>query len=148
DQKYFARAGTQGRLTNRAALDLSGFARYADQHTRTGLQEAIFMHLVDEVLEHFFADAEVGDHPILHRADGIDVARRTTEHALGFGAHCNHTFLIAAAANGYDRGFVKHDAAFAHINQGIGCAQVDREIAGKHATQFLEHWTGTLGQRV
>ncbi len=103
------------------------------------------MHLVDEVLQHFFADAEVGDDAILHRADGVDVARGTAQHALGLGADSHDAFLIAVAANGDHRRLVQDDAAIAHVNKGIGSAQVDRQIAGKHATQFLEHWRRALG---
>ena len=48
--------------------------------------------------------------------------------------------------DGDDRGLVQDDAAIAHINKGIGSAQIDRQIAGKHATQFLEHGKRALGQ--
>ncbi|MNZ71772.1 hypothetical protein D3C78_901380 [compost metagenome] len=103
------------------------------------------MHLVDEVLQHLLADAEVGDHAVLHRADGGDVAGSTAEHALGVGTDGHHAFLAAMAADGDYRRFIQDDAALAHVNKGIGSAQVDRQITGKHATQFLEHGRGTLG---
>src|SRR5690606_2811727 len=85
DQEDFAGAGAQGGFTDGAAFHLGGFARYADQHARAGLQEAVFVNLVDEVLQHLLADAEIGDHTILHRTNGGNVARSTAQHALGFG---------------------------------------------------------------
>ena len=103
------------------------------------------MNFVDEVLQHLLADAEVGDHAVFHRANGGDVARRTAEHALGLGTHGHHAFLVVGAGTNRHHGrFVEHNAALAHVNQGIGSTQVDRQIAGKHATQFLEHGIGTL----
>ena len=41
------------------------------------------MNLVDEVLQHLLADAEVGDHAVFHRTNGGDVAWGTTQHLLG-----------------------------------------------------------------
>ena len=42
------------------------------------------MDLLDEVAEHGFRDFEVGDHAVLHRPDGHDVAGRAPEHTFGF----------------------------------------------------------------
>src|SRR5207253_11088279 len=69
DQEHFTGTGTQSRLTDGATLNLGGFAWNADQHTRARLQKAVFVNLVDKVLQHFFADAEVGDHAVLHRTN-------------------------------------------------------------------------------
>jgi hypothetical protein len=88
---------------------------------------------------------EVGDDAVLHRANGGDITWGTTEHALGFGTDRHHALLVAMGTDGDDRRLVQHDAAFADINQGIGSAQIDRKITGKHATQFFEHGIGTLG---
>jgi len=103
------------------------------------------VNLVDEVLQHLLADAEVSDHAVFHRADGGNIAGSTTEHALGFGTDGHDALLVAVVADRDHGRLVQDDAAFAHINKGIGSAQVDRQITGKHATQFLEHGRGTLG---
>jgi hypothetical protein len=55
------------------------------------------------------------------------------------------TFLVTVGPNGHNRGLIQDDTALAHVNKGVGSAQVDGKIAGKHATQFLEHGKGTLG---
>ena len=70
DQEYFAGTGAKGRFTDGTTLNLGGLARNADQHTRAGLQETVFVNLVDEVLQHLLADTEVGDHAIRESALG------------------------------------------------------------------------------
>ncbi len=42
------------------------------------------MHLRDEVVQHLLGHVEVGDDPVLERADGDDVAGSAPEHGLGF----------------------------------------------------------------
>src|SRR5690606_23112441 len=107
DQIDLAGTGAQRGFADRPALDLGRLAGHADQHARRGLQEAVLVHLVDEVLEHLLADAEVCNHAILHRADGGDIAGRTAEHALGFGTDRHHALLVAVGADGDDRRLVQ-----------------------------------------
>jgi hypothetical protein len=52
-----------------------------------GLKDGARVHHADELLEHLLGDGEVGDHAVLHRADGLDVARHLAQHGLGFVAH-------------------------------------------------------------
>src|SRR5690606_3943618 len=47
-----ARTRALGRFLDRAALDLCGTDRYAHEHPRRGLQHAVAVYLVDEVLQH------------------------------------------------------------------------------------------------
>ncbi|MNE52873.1 hypothetical protein D3C80_1475660 [compost metagenome] len=104
------------------------------------------MNLVDKILQHFFADAEVGDDAVLHRTNGSNVARRTAQHAFGFGTDGDDAFLVAMGTDGNNRGLIQDDTALTHVNKGVGSTQVDGQIAGKHATQFLEHGKVTLGK--
>jgi hypothetical protein len=149
DDADVARAGAFGRFADRAALDLGRAERHAHQHARRGLEEAVAVHLVDEVLQHLLGVGEVGDDAVLHRAHGVDVPRRAAEHALGLGADRDDDL---AAARGFvlhrdHRGLVEHDALVAHVDQRVGGAQVDRQIAGKIAAQAFEHEAGlTLGK--
>ena len=47
-----------------------------------------------------------------------------------------------------DRRLVEHDAFVAHVDQCVGGAQIDRQIAGKIAAQAFEHEaTGELKRR-
>ncbi len=69
---------------------------------------------------------------------------RAAEHVLGLGADGDDDL---AAARGLvlhrdHRGLVEHDALVAHVDQRVGRAQVDRQIAGEIAAQAFEHGAG------
>ena len=103
------------------------------------------MHHLDELLEHLLGDDEVGDHAVLHRPDGLDVARHLTEHGLGFLADGLDGFLAVGAAfvaDGDDRGLIEHDAFATHIDQRVGGAEVDGQISREVATEGSEHGVG------
>jgi hypothetical protein len=53
----------------------------------------------------------------------------------------DHALAIRAAflADCDDRGFVQHDPFAAHVDERVGGAKVDREIARKIAFEGLEH---------
>src|SRR5690606_20865242 len=141
DQRHVARPGLHRRVADGALLHLGGAGRHADQHARAGAQEAALVHLADEMLEHFLGIGEIGDDAVLHLPVGGEVAGGAAEHHLGFAAHRRHPLLAAAAvlAHGYDRWLVEHDALPAHEYEGIGRAQVDGQVVGKHAAELLEH---------
>src|SRR5690606_39793583 len=42
-------------------------------------------------------------------------------------------------ADGDNRGLIQHYATIADVDQCVGGSQVDGQIAGKHAANFLEH---------
>ncbi len=136
-----ARARALGRLLDRAALDLGRAEWHADQHARRRAEPAVAVHLADEVLQHALGVGEVGDDAVLHRAHGGDVARRAANHALGFGADRDDR-LAAAAGFILDRdhrGLVQHDALAAYIDQRVGGAEIDRDVAGEVSPEALEH---------
>jgi hypothetical protein len=103
------------------------------------------VHHLDELLEHLLGDGEVGDHAVLHRADGLDVAGHLAQHGLGFVADGLDGLLAVGAAfmaDGDDRGLVQDDALAAHVNQGVGGAKVDGEVGGEVPTEGGEHGVG------
>ena len=66
---------------------------------------------------------------------------RAAEHALGFGAD-GHDDLAATAGlvlHRDDGGLVEHDALVADVDERVGRAQVDGQIAGEIAAQAFEH---------
>ena len=141
-------AGAERRFADRAALDLGRAAGHADDDARAGREQPRVVHLLDELLEHLLGDGEVGDHAVLHRADGGDVARRLAEHLLGRHADRLDRLLgvgPAFGANGDHRGLVQHDALAAHVDQGVGGAEVDRQIVGEVGAQETEHRVLRLG---
>ena len=82
------------------------------------------MYLRDKVLQHFFGHLKVGNHTIFQRANRLNIARGSTQHALRFGAHCLNRFLPIVNTDGDNRWLVKNDPAFFYINQRIGSAQI------------------------
>ena len=95
---------------------------------------------MNKVLEHFFGYHKICNHAVFHGADSGDVARCTAEHALGFSADSGNHFLRVVGANGHYRGLVQHDSALTHVDQGVGGAQVDGQIAGEDASEsFYQH---------
>ncbi len=79
---------------------------------------------------------EVGDHAVLHRADGFDVAGYLAQHGLGFAAHgLDHLLAVGAAfvADGDHRRLVQDDALVTGENQGVGGAKVNGQVGGEYA---------------
>src|SRR4029450_5177113 len=64
------RAGGERRLLDRPPLDPGDARRDADDDPR--VREAVLVHLLDEVAQHLLGDVEVGDPPVLQRADRRD----------------------------------------------------------------------------
>ena len=92
--------------------------------------------LADEVAQHLLGDLEVGDHAVLERPDRGDRAGRAAQHALGLGTDGVH--LAGAMVDGHHRRLGEHDAVAAHIDQGVGGAQVDRHVARAEAWKEVE----------
>ena len=96
------------------------------------------MHLVDEVVEHLLGDVEVGDDAVLQGADGHDVARRASEHRLGFVTDGQHG--VIGLVDRHDRGFVEHDALTAHVHERVRGSEVHGEVVREHSgQQVVEH---------
>jgi len=75
------------------------------------------VRLQDEIIEHPLGDFEVGDHAILHWADGYNVSRRSPDHLFGFLAH---GFDIARIlVYGDNRWLIHHDPFALCEYQGV-----------------------------
>ena len=101
---------------------------HADDDARLREQAAL-VHPLDEVTEHLLGHVEVGDHAVLQRPHGLDVARRAADHPLGLGADGKD-----GSGKGVDRdhgGLVEHDAAATHVDERVRGSKVDRHIATK-----------------
>jgi len=106
------------------------------------------VHLLDELFDHLLGDDEVGDHAVFHRPDRLQIARGLPQHLLGRLPDGLDHFLAGGRidADRHDRGLIEHDAAAAHVDEGVGRAKVDRQIVGKQRTQKTEH-VGSLEKR-
>jgi hypothetical protein len=84
------------------------------------------VRLADEVAEHLLADLEVRDDAVLQRSDGLDVAGGAPDHALGFDA--DRDGFAVADVDGDHGGLVQDDAPAAHVDDGVGRAEVDGHV--------------------
>jgi hypothetical protein len=100
------------------------------------------MHFVDEVLQHFLGNLEIGNDAVFQGPDGGNVAWRSTQHTFGVSPDRSDCFLAIVDADGNNGGFIEHDATIADVNEGVGSSKIDRKIIGKHASQLFQHGLG------
>jgi hypothetical protein len=100
------------------------------------------MDLVDEITEHAFGDLKVGDDAVFHGADGDDGAGSAAEHALGLIAHGEH--FARTLADSDDRGLTKHDALPLHVDEGVGCSEVDPHVIGEKPKEPVGHFMNKI----
>ena len=101
--------------------------------TRGLTHDLAVVRLADEVLEHLLRHLEVGDDAVLHRADGDDVAGRAAEHLLGVAA--DGFDLVGDLVDRDDRRLGDDDAAPLRVDERVGRAEVDRQIAGEQTKE-------------
>ena len=129
---HFAGLGAIGGIHDRALFHLGDLRRHADDDARMHQHLAV-VRLLDEVVEHLLGDFEIGNDAIFHGLDGHDVAGRAAEHLFGLFTHGFH--FAGDFVDGNDRRLVDHDAFALGIHQRVGGAQIDSQVAGKHAEQ-------------
>ena len=135
DDVGLARAGELGRFHDGTLFDARDTRRHADHHAR--FREATLVDAVDEVAQHLLADLEVRDHAVLQGPDGLDVARGTTDHALGLGAYGER--LSVLDVDGNHGGLVQDDAAAAHVDQRVRSSEVNRHITTQKRETTINH---------
>ena len=134
DQVRLARAGAKRRFFDRALLHSGDARRYAHDDAR--VREAVLVHLLNEVAEHLLRDVEVGDHAVLQRADRLDRAGRSSEHALRLDADGVH--FAGALVDRDDGRFGEDDAAAAHVDERVRRAEVHGHIPAPEAGYVVE----------
>ena len=127
---HVAGAGVHRRFLHRAFLNL-GDAGGDGDHDPGWSAEGIARHLADEVAQHRLRDVEVGDHAILHRADGGDIAGRAAQHPLRIFA--DGTDLAGRGIEGDHGRLTQHDALVFDVNESVGGAQIDADVVGEIA---------------
>lgn len=100
------------------------------------------MDLVNEMLQHFFGDREIGDYAFLQRPDSGDITRGTPEHGFCLCADRGDAFGTSGStvlANCDDGWFVEDNTLAAHVDQGVCSSQIYREVIGKYTQKASEH---------
>ena len=84
---------------------------------------------------------KVGDDAVFQWPNRRNVARRASQHVLGF--HTDRLDDPSAASrvfpNGDNGRLVEHDAGATRVDQRICRAQIDRQVIGKITQDILEH---------
>ena len=88
DELRVGRAGSPGRLGDRAPLDLGDGRRHADHDPRP--VEPADAGPLQQQADHALGDVEVGDGALAQRAHGHDVAGRAADHLPRLVAHGQH----------------------------------------------------------
>ena len=88
------------------------------------------MYLADEFLDHLLGDFEIGNDAIAQRPDGLDIARCTAKHLLGFVADGKHAFLALGLDDRDDRRLVEDDVTTLDVDQRVRGPEVDGHICG------------------
>ena len=126
-------------------------ARFSTSVTPDGMPSSIrgprdqadpVVHLVHEVLDHLLGDVEVADDPVAERADRDDRGGRPADHPLRLGADREHALRLRV--DRHDRRLGDHDPAIAHVDQRVGGAEVDADVAGEEAEESVEHADGQI----
>ena len=142
DQAGPAGAGVEGGVADGALLDLGHAGRDAEQHPRPRDQADPVVHLVHEVLDHLLGDVEVADDAVAERADRDDRGGRPADHPLGLGADGEDA--LGLGVDGDDRRLGDDDPAVADVDERVGRAEVDPDVAGEEAEESVEHAGGAV----
>ena len=73
-------------------------------------------------------DVEVGDHTVLHRADGFDIAGRAAQHHARIIADGVNDLASVPDGEGDDRWFVENDISAFGVNERVGRAEINGDI--------------------
>src|SRR5207248_1378994 len=106
-QMNFAGLGAVGGIHDGALFHLGDLRRHANDDAGMHQHLAV-MRLLDEIVQHFLGDFEVGDDAIFHGLDGHDVAGSAAEHLFGFFTYGFH--FASDFVDGHYGRLVHHDA--------------------------------------
>ena len=87
------------------------------------------------MLDHFFSDFEIGNHAIFHGPNGHNMARRTAQHIAGIITDGMNHLAAIANGKGHHGWLVENDITPFGVDKRVGCAQVNRDVGGKHVQQ-------------
>jgi hypothetical protein len=131
-----AASGSSMRCASRAPATLdAGHAGWDADH-ELGLEDPdLTADLVDEVPEHVFGDDVVGDHAVAHRSERGDRSRRAAQHEPRLLADRDDPRPVRTVLlrEGDDRRLGEHDPLPTDVDDDIGGAEVDADLAGEHA---------------
>ena len=126
DEMNFGGLGAVGGVHDGALFNLRDLRGDTDDDAGMHHHLAV-VGLLDEVVEHLFGVAEVGDDAVFHGLDGDDVAGGAAEHLLGLFA--DGLNLIGDLVDGDDGGLVDDDAFAGGEDERVRRAEIDGQVA-------------------
>src|SRR5688572_28822091 len=100
------------------------------------------MYFLNKMLEHLLGYGKVGDHAVFHRTYRGDVAGSSAQHLFrGEPDFLDHFLAVRAAvlADRDHRRLIEYDTFAAHVNQRVGCAEIDGKIIIEVTAQETKH---------
>ena len=123
--RFFIAKATKGRIgLNRPEVMISVPAGVTSVEKRA-VRDAALGRLGDEEPQHRLGDDVVGDHAVLHRSDGRDVAGRPPDHRARFLADGDDPVVVRYR---HDGRFGDHDALALDVDEDVGGAEVDADL--------------------
>ena len=137
DEVGFSRPRVQRGVVYRALLHLRHPGGNTDHHPRSRASSHLLLGLVEEVPQHQFNRIEVGDDPVPQRTDDRDVARRSTEHLPGLGAHGQR--LVGGAIYGHDGRLGDYHPLLLDMHERRGGTEINRQVRREEAEHGAQH---------
>ena len=106
--------------------------------TRGASQNAVAAGLADEALQHGRGNVKIRNNAVLEGAHRHDGAGCAANDRLGLMADAAHPQLVAARVHGDDAWLAHDDAAALHVHKGVGGAQINADVFGKHSVYSPE----------
>ena len=136
DQVHLAGSGMHGGVLHGTLLNLGNATRDSD-HDAGSHEPTLTAGLGDEVAQHRLGNFKVGDDSILQGAYRGDVAGRASQHP--FGLFTDGKNLGGAGLDRNNGRLAQDDAVILDIDQRVGGAEIDADIAGEKTENFFEH---------
>ena len=141
NQKDLASARALGGITDGALLHLGRAGRHTYQNTRRRTESALAaMRAVNKMLEHHRGNLEISDDAILQRPYRRQIARRAPQHLFRLRTISDNLLppVLRIFRDRHHRRLIQNQSFTTHINQRVGSAQVNRQIAGKHPAKHIK----------
>src|ERR1700679_1281266 len=123
----FFRARVFGAVAYSSLLDFSNAGWYTDNDSAR--RKPRWMDFLNQRAEHSFRNFEIGNNPVFHRTDCLNITMRSSNHSLRLAAECDD--FLRGRIEGNNGRLIEHNALALHIDQGVCRAQIDCDVRAK-----------------
>ena len=120
---------------------------HADDHLGPHPEDVLVDDRLEEIAQHLLGHVEVGDHAVLERPHREDAVGRAAQHALRL--EPDALDLAGGFLDRDHRGLVQHDAFTLHVDQGVGRAEIHRDLVrGQKRRRILARKLHSRARRI